>query len=96
MDITRDQVLHIARLARIRLDDDKIEAYQKDLNAILGYVDKLAEVDTDGVEAMTHAVALETVLRPDAVEQRLSPEAIVANAPAVEDGHFQVPKVVED
>ena len=96
MEISRDQVLHIARLARIRLDGDKVEAYQKDLNSILQYVDKLAEVDTQGIEPMTHAVPLRPLLREDVVEQRLSPEDIAANAPALEGGHFQVPKVVED
>ncbi|MFU8803605.1 MAG: Asp-tRNA(Asn)/Glu-tRNA(Gln) amidotransferase subunit GatC [Bradymonadaceae bacterium] len=96
MEISREQVLHIARLARIRLDEDKIDAHRNDLNSILQYVDKLAEVDTDGVEPTTHAVPLGTSLREDVVEERLSHEDIVANAPAVEGGHFRVPKVVED
>lgn len=96
MDISREEVLHIARLARINLSEAEIEGYQKDLNSILQYVAKLEQLDTTQVEPTTHAVPLELTLREDEVIQRLTPEEILSNAPAVEDGHFRVPRVVED
>ncbi len=95
MAISREQVLHIARLARVELSDDEVERYREDLSSILDYVDKLAELDVEGVEPTTHAVALESRLREDAVEQRLSHEDVLNNAPDSEDGQFRVPKVVE-
>ncbi len=96
MTISREQVLHIARLARIELSDDEIERYRDDLSSILGYVDKLDELDVSDVEATTHAVALDSRLRDDEVEQRLTPEQVMQNAPDTETGHFRVPKVVEE
>ena len=86
MSITRDDVLEIARLARI--DDD--------LSSILDYAAKLDELDLDDVEPQTHATGLAGVLREDEVEQTLTREEALMNAPATEDGHFRVPKVVED
>lgn len=96
MAISRDQVLHIARLARIELDDDQVEHYREDLSSILDYVDKLDELDVTDVEPTTHAVALESRLRDDEVEQRLDHDDVLKNAPESESGQFRVPKVVED
>ncbi|MBA2663913.1 MAG: Asp-tRNA(Asn)/Glu-tRNA(Gln) amidotransferase subunit GatC [Bradymonadaceae bacterium] len=96
MEISREQVLHIARLARLRLGEDEVAGFQKDLNSILGYVDKLRELDTTGVEPTTHAVPIDGVLREDVADQRLSPDAILGNAPQKQEGYFRVPKVVED
>jgi aspartyl-tRNA(Asn)/glutamyl-tRNA(Gln) amidotransferase subunit C len=94
--ISREQVLHVARLARIELDDDDVEHYRGDLSSILDYVDKLGELDLAGVEPTTHAVELASRLRDDEVEQRISADAALGNAPDVETGHFRVPKVVEE
>ena len=96
MTISRDQVLHIARLARVDLDEEEVERYREDLSSILGYVDKLDELDVSDVEATTHAVELDARLRDDEVEQRLTPEQVMQNAPDAETGHFRVPKVVEE
>lgn len=96
MAISREQVLHIARLARIELEEGDVERYREDLSSILEYVDKLGELDLDGVEPTTHAVELAGRLREDEVEQRISRESALANAPDVETGHFRVPKVVEE
>jgi len=94
--ITRQQVLHIATLARLELDEAEVESFREDLDEILGYVEKLEQLDTTGVEPTTHAVELVMQLRGDAVEQRLTGDDVLGNAPDVADEHFRVPKVVED
>lgn len=96
MAISREEVLHIARLARIELDAQEVEHYREDLSKILDYVDKLDELDVSQVEATTHAVELESRLRDDEVEQRLDPDDVMANAPQTEAGQFRVPKAVEE
>lgn len=95
MAVDRDQVQHIARLARIRLEDDEVATYVEQLSAILDYVEKLGELDTTGVEPTTHAIPLQMELREDDVEPRLTREDVLANAPDRDDGQFRVPKVVE-
>lgn len=95
MAVDRDEVLHIARLSRLRLADDEVETYRSQLSAILDYVDKLGELDTTDVEPTTHAVPLVMQLREDTVERRLTQEEVLSNAPDQADGHFRVPKVVE-
>ena len=96
MSISREEVLRIATLARIDLDDDEVESLRDDLGSILGYVEKLEELDLDDVEPQTHAVDLEAAFREDEVDQTLDRDDVLTNAPDVEDGHFRVPKVVED
>ncbi len=96
MAITKSDVLKIARLARIELSEEEIEDFQGDLSAILDYAAKLDELDLDDVEPQTHAAEVAGVLREDRVEQTLTREEALSNAPATEDGHFRVPKVVED
>lgn len=95
MAVDREEVLHIAKLARLRLTDAEVEAFGAQLSNILDYVDQLDELDTSGIEPTTHAVPLVMQLRPDVVEARLSREQVLANAPDTDDGHFRVPKVVE-
>lgn len=95
MHITAEHVQHIARLARLGLTADEAQTLGQELSAILGYVEKLAELDTMHVAPTTHAVATPTVLRPDEARHGLGPEQVLGNAPASQDGHFRVPKVVE-
>jgi aspartyl-tRNA(Asn)/glutamyl-tRNA(Gln) amidotransferase subunit C len=95
MTISRDEVLQIARLARIELRDDEVETYQRDLNSILDYIDKLRDLDAPEART-THAVALESRMREDVVERQLALADVLRNAPDSEDGQFRVPKVVED
>ena len=95
MSVDREDVLHIARLARLHLEDDEVETYRAQLSDILGYVEKLGELDTADVEPTTHAVPLRMNLREDEVEERLDRDAVLQNAPDTADGHFRVPKVVE-
>jgi aspartyl-tRNA(Asn)/glutamyl-tRNA(Gln) amidotransferase subunit C len=96
MPIDRDDVLKAARLARIELSEQEIERFGDDLSAILDYVAKLDELDLDEVEPQTHATTLAAAFREDEVDQSLTREEALTNAPATEDGHFRVPKVVED
>lgn len=95
MAVDRDEVLHIARLARLRLTEAEVTTFQQQLSDILEYVAQLDELDTADVEPTTHAVPLVMHLRPDIVEPRLTHDDVLANAPDAADGHFRVPKVVE-
>ncbi len=95
MAVNRDEVLHIARLARLRLTDEEAEKYEGQLSKVLNYVEKLNELDTTDVEPTTHAVELQMQLRDDEVEQRLDHDDVLGGAPDQADGHFRVPKVVE-
>ena len=102
MSISRQEVLRIARLARIQLSDDEIDRIGEDLSSILDYVETLDELDLEGVDPQTHATVSEdesdadSALREDRVEQTLTQQEALQNAPDTEDGHFRVPKVVED
>ena len=96
MSVDREETLHIAKLARLRLSDHEVETFGAQLSEILDYVQQLNELDTTGVEPTTHAVPLVMALRPDAVEPRLTHDEVLANAPDAADGHFRVPKVVGD
>ena len=95
MAVDRQEVLHIARLARLRLSEAEVELFGAQLSEILDYVDQLNELDTANIEPTTHAVPLVMQLRPDEVEARLDRRAVLSNAPDRDDGHFRVPKVVE-
>lgn len=93
--LTRDDVDQIALLARLALDDDEAEQMRAELTAILGHMDALAEVDTTGVEPMTHAVPMDLPLRPDVVEASLPAELAMAGAPDRAGGLFQVPHIID-
>ena len=95
MQITPDLIKYLESLARITLDEDEEKKVGKELQDILSYIDKLNELDTEGVEAMSHCFPLTNVLRKDEVKPSMSPDEIVANAPESQDGTFVVPKTVE-
>jgi aspartyl-tRNA(Asn)/glutamyl-tRNA(Gln) amidotransferase subunit C len=95
MSVDRDIVKRVAHLARIAVSDDEAEALKGDLNAILGFVEQLNEVDVDGVEPLTAVVDMGMKQRADVVTDKDQAEKIVANAPAREGNFFVVPKVVE-
>ena len=94
MKITKDQVLYVADLARLDLDDASIDQFAGQIGTILDYVDKLNEVDTDGIRPTSHAISLTNVFREDQPNEHLEREQALANAPEMEDGNFIVPKVV--
>ena len=93
--LDRDQVLRIARLARIEVGADEAQALQRSLNGILGLVERLASVDTAGVEPMSHPESVGQRLRADEVTQADRRADFQASAPQVEDGLYLVPKVIE-
>lgn len=95
MTLTRDDVLKVANLARLRLSDAEIELLRPQLTAILGYVELLNEVDTSTVEPLAHCLALQNVFRDDAPSPSLSVEQALANAPKRMDDFFSVPPILE-
>jgi aspartyl-tRNA(Asn)/glutamyl-tRNA(Gln) amidotransferase subunit C len=92
--VTPDLVRHVARLARLQLDDAHVTKYTTQLESILGYVAKIDEVNVEGVEPMAHAAALHNVLRDDVAEPGLPREAVLRNAPETDGPFFKVPKVI--
>jgi aspartyl-tRNA(Asn)/glutamyl-tRNA(Gln) amidotransferase subunit C len=95
MSLDAATVRRIARLARIRVDDGEVATLQAELNAILGYVEQLNEVDVAGVAPLSGGAQMAMRLREDAVTDGEMPEAILANAPERIGDFFAVPKVVE-
>lgn len=95
MSVDAATVKRIGRLARIRVEENEVEKYQGEINAILGFVEQLSEVDVEGVEPMTSVTPMQLRRREDAVTDGGYPERIVKNAPLTEDNFFMVPKVIE-
>ena len=95
MSVTNEQVRHIARLARIAMSDEEIERLGPELNNILGWVEQLGEVNTDGVEPLTAVIEQKLRLREDSVTDGDCREDVLANAPDAQHGFFAVPKVIE-
>ena len=89
--IDREQVLHVARLSRLRLDDAEVETMAGELSGILGHVDRIRSLDLEGVEPTSHVVALENVLRADEPRPSLPREVALAEAPEPQDGAFRAP-----
>jgi aspartyl-tRNA(Asn)/glutamyl-tRNA(Gln) amidotransferase subunit C len=89
--IEREQVLHVAKLARLGLTEEEVGTMAGELSGILGHVDRIAELDLDEVEPTTHVVELENVLRADVPHQSLPPEVALAQAPDPVDDAFRVP-----
>jgi len=94
--IDREQVLHVARLARLRLSEDELETMTGELSGILEHVDRIGRLDLEGVEPTTHVVALENVLRPDLPRPSLPVDVALAPAPEPVDGAFRVPSPQAD
>jgi aspartyl-tRNA(Asn)/glutamyl-tRNA(Gln) amidotransferase subunit C len=95
MSVDAETVRRVAHLARIAVADDEVEALRGELNAMLAFVEQLAEVDVEGVEPMTSVTPMAMKMRADTVTDGGIPDAILQNAPAREDHFFLVPKVVE-
>ncbi|MEM8540607.1 MAG: Asp-tRNA(Asn)/Glu-tRNA(Gln) amidotransferase subunit GatC [Pseudomonadota bacterium] len=95
MSVDTATVKRVAKLARIAVTDDEAQHLEGELNAILGFVEQLSEVDVTGVEPMVSVVAMDMKKRIDEVTDGNKAEDIVANAPATDENFFQVPKVVE-
>lgn len=96
MKISRDQVEHIAELARLQLTDAEIEMYAGQLSAILEYVEQLKEIDTSDISPTASVLPLKNVLRVDEAQPSLPTDTALANAPDSADGQFRVPAVLEE
>jgi aspartyl-tRNA(Asn)/glutamyl-tRNA(Gln) amidotransferase subunit C len=94
--IERKDVEHVARLARLALTDDELERMRDQLNGILSYIEKLNELDTEGVEPTSHAVPMLNVMRDDQPGPCLPPDEALANAPDRAGEFFRVPRIIED
>lgn len=95
MQITPDLIKYLETLARITLSEEEEKKVGSELQDILTYIDMLNELDTDGVEAMSHCFQVTNVMREDEVASSMTPDEIVANAPESQDGCFVVPKTVD-
>jgi aspartyl-tRNA(Asn)/glutamyl-tRNA(Gln) amidotransferase subunit C len=89
--IDRDQVLHVARLARLELSEAEIERMSSELSSVLNHIEKISELDLSDVEPTTHVVSLENVLRPDEPRESWPPERVLDGAPDPAQGGFRVP-----
>ena len=89
--IDREQVLHVAKLARLKLSDEEVERMAGELSGILDHVERISELDLDGVEPTSHVIELENVLRPDEPRPSWPREEVLDPAPDPADGQFRVP-----
>lgn len=94
MKITKEEVLHVAKLARLDMAEAAVEKFSEQIGTILSYMDTLNQVDTRGVVPTTHAISLNNAFREDEETGSLDRDAALANAPEREDGCFVVPRVV--
>jgi aspartyl-tRNA(Asn)/glutamyl-tRNA(Gln) amidotransferase subunit C len=92
--ISREEVEHVAWLARIELSEEEKELYTQQFNQILAYFSKLAELDTEEVPPELHAVSLVNICRDDRVEKPLGKEEALKNAPKKREGYFEAPKIL--
>ncbi|MCX7621740.1 MAG: Asp-tRNA(Asn)/Glu-tRNA(Gln) amidotransferase subunit GatC [Acidimicrobiales bacterium] len=92
--ISRDEVAHVARLAKLRLTDDELDTFTEQLAAILDHAQDIEALAIDDVEPTAHPFPLRNVFRPDLVGPTLDREEVLLQAPAVEDGRFRVPPIL--
>ncbi|NCO51015.1 MAG: Asp-tRNA(Asn)/Glu-tRNA(Gln) amidotransferase subunit GatC [Deltaproteobacteria bacterium] len=95
MKIQRIEVEQVARLARLALQDDELEALTEQMDQLLAYVEKLNELDTEGIIPTAHAVPMENAFRADEIKASIGTEKALSNAPQREESCFVVPKVIE-
>lgn len=96
MSLDTDDVRHVANLARLALDDDRLEQLREQLERILGYAEQVGEVATDDVAPTSHAYPLRNVWRDDEVRPSLPPDEARSTGPAIEDGRFRVPRIIDE
>jgi aspartyl-tRNA(Asn)/glutamyl-tRNA(Gln) amidotransferase subunit C len=94
MALTKEEVLHVAQLARLALEPGEVELFTRQLNDILAYVEKLQELDTSGVTPMAHVIPVFNAFREDEVKTGLDRDAALDNAPGREEGSFVVPRII--
>ncbi|WP_099157689.1 Asp-tRNA(Asn)/Glu-tRNA(Gln) amidotransferase subunit GatC [Virgibacillus ndiopensis] len=94
-DISKDQVKHVANLARLAITDEEAEKFTDQLSSIIKYAEQLNELDTDGVEPTTHVLDLKNVLRKDEPKEWITQEDALKNAPDKKGDYFRVPSILE-
>lgn len=93
--LTKEEIVHLARLAKLELTDEEIAQYQEELSSIIGYFEMLEAVDTAGLQPTTQVGGLSNIMREDVVtEQKASPEALLKIAPRSQDGYLQVNRMI--
>lgn len=94
-ELTTAEVQHVARLARLEVGEEELAALRNSMGNILTYIERLSEVNTEGVEPMVHAIELSNVFREDHVKPSLSREAALSNAPSTDGRYFLVPAILD-
>ncbi|HWQ76549.1 MAG TPA: Asp-tRNA(Asn)/Glu-tRNA(Gln) amidotransferase subunit GatC [Syntrophomonas sp.] len=94
MALTIEEVEYVAQLSRLELNEEEKQVFAEQLSSILAYVEKLNELDTDGVEPLAHILPVYNVFRPDEAKPGTAREEILSNAPQVEAGQYKVPKIM--
>lgn len=94
MGINKQDVIHVAGLARLGLDEGEMESYEKELNDVLKFMEKLNELDTEGITPTTHVLDIHNIFREDVIKESLAVEEILSNAPDREDDYFKVPSIL--
>lgn len=94
--VTKEELLSVAELAMLELTDEEVEMYAQDLSAFMAYADKLNELNTDGVEPMTHALQQVNVMREDVVADVLDREKMLKGAKEHQDGEIKVPTILSE
>lgn len=95
MSVTEKDVRYMADLARLQLTEEEVKSFSKDMNQILGYMERLEELDTSDVEPLEHVIELDSRLRVDQAKEALSHEDALKNAPDADSDYIRVPKVIE-
>jgi aspartyl-tRNA(Asn)/glutamyl-tRNA(Gln) amidotransferase subunit C len=96
MKLSRDEVLHVARLARLAMTDEEVDRFGAQLSAILDHAARVSEVAADDVPPTSHALPLSNVYREDVVGECLPQDKALSTAPEVEQGRFKVPRIIEE
>lgn len=94
--ISREEVAHLARLARLAVTDAELDVFAGQLDIIIGSVARVGEVAADDIPPTSHALPVTNVLRPDELRPSLARDEVLAAAPAAEDGRFRVPRILDD
>lgn len=93
--ISKEEVTHVAHLARLALTDEEVQKFTQQLDAIITYAEQLNELDTENVEPTSHVLNMKNVMREDISEKGLPVEEVLKNAPEHEDGQIKVPSIIE-
>ena len=96
MKLSRDEVMHVARLARLAMTDDEVDRFGAQLSAILDHAARVSEVAADDVPPTSHALPLSNVFREDVAGECLPQSKALSTAPETEDGRFKVPRIIEE